>query len=118
MKTFLGTIFLMAVFLSSSLALGADAEDYDSFHHDHPGLTDASGSFADHAHGDSDDHHTGPNDTCHHHVIHCGCSHAHLSGPIPVTGLVSPVISDRINLTPGFLANAVALVRIFHIPIA
>ena len=65
---------IVAAFFASTLATAASMDEAVSDHHEHPGLTDAAPGSGEHKHGDSDDHHDGPDDSCHHHVLHCGCA--------------------------------------------
>lgn len=112
------TALVIALFFTSSLATTEVTEETDSDHHEHPGLTDASPTSQNHAHGDSDDHHSGPSGSCHHHVIHCGCSHVQTIAAFPLPGMAVPVISHQVSSLP--LLSQISLVpkSIFHIPIA
>ncbi len=112
------TALVIALFFISSLAMTEVTEEADSDHHEHPGLTDASLSSETHTHGDSDDHHSGPTSSCHHHVIHCGCSQVQTIAAFPLLGVAVPVISHQVSSIP--LLSQINLVpkNIFHIPIA
>lgn len=113
-----GVVVLIATFFASSIVTLGDAEEAGSDHHEHPGLTDASPLSQNHSHGDSDDHHSGPGGSCHHHVIHCGCAHVHSALPFPAPGVAGAVIFDRVNIARMFSVATIALQNIFHIPIA
>ena len=86
--------------------------------HEHRGVSDAHAEDPGHGHGDPDDHHETPDSPCHHHVVHCCCSHSHgfiaesLPG-LPPTGpsrrISSLIFQDELPPLPK---------SIFHIPIA
>lgn len=114
------TVFclMIAVFFFSSLWTGNVAEEAGSDHHEHPGLTDASAASEHHKHGDSDDHHSGPNGGCHHHVLHCGCSHAQPMALFAASGVAAQTTTDFISTPPLISQVNLDLKNIFHIPIA
>lgn len=112
------TSVVIALFFTSSFAFGDATEEADSDHHEHPGLTDASPGSGNHTHGDSDDHHSGPNGSCHHHVIHCGCSHVQTIAAFPVAGLADFMISQQVSTLPLLTQISLVPKNIFHIPIA
>ncbi len=117
----MGRLTVFALALGIFLApLGMDAsepEEDRQGHHEHPGISDAAAGGT-HAHGDSDDHHDAPNTPCHHHIIHCCCSHSHVMVSGNVLGFVEFGQSQILHISEVAVLLTPAVQVHFHIPIA
>lgn len=84
-------------------------------HHDHrdAGAGDSQG----HTHGDPDDHHDSPEDSCHHDATHCCCSHAPLDSSSHALVGVDPV-SLTIDLPRASSPRLSFSDPLFHVPLA
>jgi hypothetical protein len=71
-----------------------------------------------HAHGDSDDHHDNPKSPCHHHIVHCGCSHSPIFPPGGAGFAPVPQIAHEFALAISRPNSQFTLTSTFHIPIS
>ena len=113
-------IRVLGAFLFLLSALGAESAfpEAGGDPHEHAGLTDAAASAGGHAHGDADDHHETPGDDCHHHVMHCSCSHTHVSSAA-YFATVLPIWSITRVALPSFSDDSAPFTtELLHVPIA
>ena len=111
-------VIVLALIFSPSFLEKAGLEEYLSSHHEHPGITDASADDPGHEHGDADDHHSSPDSPCHHHAVHCCCSHSHNILPMDLIGLGIPSVSRRISVPAVQMDIPPSLKSILHVPLA
>ena len=111
-------IVALALIFSPSLLESEELEEAMGSHHEHPGISDASPVDPDHEHGDADDHHSSPDSPCHHHVVHCCCSHAHTVLTMDVMGLGTPEESRRITDAPIQVDIPPSVKSLLHVPLA
>ena len=111
-------IVALALIFSPSLLESEELEEAMGSHHEHPGISDASPVDPDHEHGDADDHHSSPDSPCHHHVVHCCCSHAHTVLTMDVMGLGTPDESRRITDAPIQVDIPPSVKSLLHVPLA
>lgn len=111
-------LMIVALLFSPLFLEKAGAETLSGPHHEHPESREASPNALGHEHGDYDDHHSSPDSPCHHHELHCCCSHAHNVLPTNLTSLGNPTASRRIRIHSLQPHIPPTLKSLLHVPIA
>lgn len=118
MRTVLFTA-LMIAFAVTTLPYGAeDAGDCDDCA-SHASPDACCPKTQDHAHGDKDDNHDGPDSPCSHEKdYHCCCGHVQAMIGTSASELLTFVVAGQIVIAPQTVSIDPSQRQTFHIPIA